>query len=71
MSRPSAIVIQDQQIARIMADGQAAPSALFEAYRISGENRDAFVAALIARLCVDQARATLGIPTPPTEAEAA
>lgn len=55
--------MQDRQIARILAAGQATPSALFEAYRIAGENRDAFVAALIARLCVDQARAAITTAT--------
>lgn len=51
------IVHQDSQITQILEyhKGTAAP-ALFERYRISGTNRDAFVAALIGRLCMLEAR---------------
>ncbi|MBD9419837.1 hypothetical protein IB259_11280 [Achromobacter sp. ACM04] len=47
------IVVQDQAIAQILtaARGAAAPL-LLERYRIAGQNQDAFVAALIMRLCV-------------------
>lgn len=57
MSNPENIVYQDKQITQILEyhKGSAAP-ALFERYRISGENRDAFVAALIGRLCVLETR---------------
>lgn len=53
MSNSENIVYQDAQITRIIEQhkGGAAP-VLFERYRISGENRDAFVAALIGRLCL-------------------
>lgn len=54
------IVVQDQKIAQILAstEGQAA-SLLFEHYRIAGRNQDVFVAALIARLCMAEARRRL------------
>lgn len=61
MTNPENIVYQDSQITQILEfhKGAAAP-ALFERYRIAGENRDAFVAALIGRLCVLEARQTHG-----------
>jgi len=53
MSSPENIVHQDKQIEQIInANHGNAVSALFERYRISGNNRDTFVAALIARLCL-------------------
>lgn len=57
MPNPENIVYQDSQITQILEfhKGAAAP-ALFERYRIAGENRDAFVAALIGRLCLLEAR---------------
>jgi hypothetical protein len=57
MPDPENIVHQDSQITQILEyrKGSAA-SALFERYRISGVNQDAFVSALIGRLCVLEAR---------------
>jgi hypothetical protein len=58
MPNPENIVYQDSQIAQILEFHKgAAAAALFERYRVSGENKDAFVAALIGRLCVLEARA--------------
>lgn len=53
MTSPVNIVYQDLKITQILEyhKGSAAP-ALFEQYRVSGQNRDAFVAALIGRLCL-------------------
>lgn len=60
MNSPENIVYQDSQITQILEFHKGgAASALFERYRISGQNRDAFVAALIGRLCVFEARITL------------
>lgn len=61
MRDSGSIVVQDQAIAQILtaAHGGAAPL-LFERYRIAGQNKDAFVAALIMRLCVAEARHALG-----------
>ena len=58
MTHSNQIGIFDTQITEILEfhKGNAAP-ALFERYRISGENRDDFVAALIARLCILEALA--------------
>lgn len=57
MNGPENIVYQDSQITQILEFHKgAATSALFERYRISGSNRDAFVAALIGRLCVFETR---------------
>lgn len=60
MSIPNEIVHQDERIETIIRSlgGNSAP-ALFESYRIAGTNRDAFVAALIGRLCVLEARTAL------------
>lgn len=59
MSSSENIVYQDAQITEILEyhKGNAA-SALFERYRISGVNKDAFVAALIGQLCITEARAS-------------
>nr|WP_321268222.1 hypothetical protein [Alcaligenes faecalis] len=60
MFTPEKIVYQDQKIETIIrAHGGNSASSLFESYRIAGTNRDAFVAALIGRLCVIEARAAL------------
>jgi len=57
MVHPKSIVAQDKRISEFIDTGRAnAVSDLFEYYRIVGENREAFVAALIARLCVLEAR---------------
>lgn len=57
MPNPENIVYQDSQITQILEYHKgAAVSALFERYRVSGVNQDAFVAALIGRLCVLEAR---------------
>jgi len=57
MVHPKKIVTQDKRISEFIDAGRAnAASDLFEYYRILGENREAFVAALIARLCVLEAR---------------
>jgi len=60
MTKPENIVYQDSQITQILEyhKGEAA-QALFERYRISGQNRDAFVAALIGRLCLLEAQRCL------------
>lgn len=59
MKTPENIVHQDSQITQILEYHKgAAASALFEQYRASGTNRDAFVAALIGRLCLLEARRT-------------
>ena len=53
MSSPENIVYQDKQIGLIIGANPAGSApALFERYRVSGTNKDAFVAALIARLCL-------------------
>lgn len=53
MNKPENIVYQDSQITQILEYHKGgAASELFERYRISGSNRDAFVAALIGRLCL-------------------
>lgn len=59
MPNPENIVYQDSQITQILEfhKGMAAP-VLFERYRISGVNQDAFVAALIGRLCMLEVRYT-------------
>lgn len=59
MPGPENIGYQDTKITQILEyhKGAAAP-ALFERYRISGVNKDAFVAALIARLCLIEAKAS-------------
>lgn len=61
MSTPEKIVHEDSQITQILEyhKGESAP-ALFERYRISGGNRDAFVAALIGRLCLLEAQGRIG-----------
>lgn len=57
MNDSRSVVVQDREIAQILTAlrGAAAP-VLFERYRISGQSQDAFVAALIARLCVADTR---------------
>jgi hypothetical protein len=54
MPKPQIIVIQDKKIQEII--GHYGPggaiSRLYEQYRISGANKDEFVAALIGRLCL-------------------
>lgn len=53
MSSPEDVVYQDSQITEILDFHKtAAAPVLFERYRISGKNQDAFVAALIGRLCL-------------------
>lgn len=54
MSNSESIVFQDKKISQIIEyyGPAAAVSRLFEEYRIAGANRDDFVAALIARMCV-------------------
>ncbi|MCO7642545.1 hypothetical protein NJI34_37880 [Pseudomonas sp. S 311-6] len=60
MSTPESIVHQDGEIGSIISiHGSSSAPYLFERYRISGANRDTFVAALIGRLCVLEARAAL------------
>lgn len=62
MSIPNEIVHQDERIETIIRSlGSNSAPALFESYRIAGTNRDAFVAALIGRLCVLEARTALDI----------
>jgi hypothetical protein len=61
MSILSSIVRYDTEIARVIESEQDAASMLLERYRIAGHGKDAFVAALIGRLCVDHARRA--IPT--------
>ncbi|WP_368647743.1 hypothetical protein ABRZ00_12840 [Castellaniella ginsengisoli] len=60
MPDPENIVYQDSQITQILEfhKGAAAP-VLFERYRMAGANQEAFVAALIGRLCVLEGRQTL------------
>lgn len=57
MNNSNLIGVSDKQISEIIEfhKGGSAP-VLFEWYRISGVNQDDFVAALIARLCVLEAR---------------
>jgi len=56
MTTPEFIAHQDELIERILnANHGNAVSALFERYRICA-NRDTFVAALIARLCLREAQ---------------
>jgi len=56
MACPEHIVHQDEQIERVInANHGNAVSALFERYRIS-DDKDAFVAALIARLCLRESQ---------------
>ena len=60
MPNSSPIVWYDAEIARVLESDQGlAASELFERYRIAGEGRDSYVAALIGRLCVEHARAAL------------
>lgn len=57
MRDPSPVVLTDAEIARVLASDQGnAAERLFKRYRIAGTGRDAFVAALIGRLCVMNAR---------------
>jgi len=57
MRDPSSVVLADAEIARVLASDQGnAAERLFERYRIAGTGRDAFVTALIGRLCVENAR---------------
>ncbi|WP_156350612.1 MULTISPECIES: hypothetical protein [Achromobacter] len=60
MNNSKDIVVQDLAIVQILtaSRGAAAPL-LFERYRISGQGQDAFVAALIARLCMAEIRMRL------------
>lgn len=53
MSRHENVFYRNSQVTQVPEyhKGAAAP-ALFERYRISGSDRDAFVAALIGRLCL-------------------
>jgi len=51
------VVFQDKKITEMLGSGRSSDAHdLFEYNRISGENRDAFVAALIGRLCVLETR---------------
>lgn len=60
MCAPENIVHQDKQIGLIIGSKSInTASDLFDRYRIAGSNKDAFVAALIGRLCVLEAQASL------------
>ncbi|MBK1780580.1 hypothetical protein JHL22_05060 [Advenella sp. WQ 585] len=58
MSNSESITFENKKIKQIIEHyGPAkAISHLFEEYRVSGGNRDAFVAALIARMCLIESR---------------
>ena len=60
MSNPQSIVFQDGVISSILdANSSNSAAELFDRYRLSGANRDDFVAALIAKLCVLDTRLRL------------
>lgn len=59
MPDPQFIVSQDKKIVEIIGyyGAAGAISHLFEQYRVSGSNKDEFVAALIGRLCLLEQKA--------------
>lgn len=57
MSEPSQIVLLDAEIERVLQSAQGrAASVLLDRYRCAGPQKDAFVAALIGRVCVAHQR---------------